>query len=51
MGPVGDRRRMMLIEFILSDKESRDLLEPLLPPESGGEGEPSGEKGPEGNNR
>ena len=35
----------------LGQKESKDLLEPLLPPDSGGDAEASGEKGQEGNTR
>ncbi len=35
----------------LSRKESQDLLEPLLPPESAGDGETAGENGQEGGNR
>jgi len=35
----------------LGRMESRDLLEPLLPPESGGDAETPGEKEREGNNR
>ena len=35
----------------LGEKESRDLLEPLLPPESGGKAAPSGEKGRKGADR
>ncbi|MGE5664282.1 MAG: hypothetical protein ACM31I_08145, partial [Deltaproteobacteria bacterium] len=35
----------------LGEKESRDLLEPLLPPESGGQAAPSGEKGRKGADR